>query len=200
MPPRKIKSIHVENTLNQVVEDLGEDNKEVTYDEVVNLINDEKKPDNPDIEGLEDFIVPPTVSNSVNDIKVEKVKRVRPVKKKQEPVVIPDDKSNDEIEVVENKKEDDNKMKKDENIKVVELSQCEKCGKKLTARTLKYTHNNVCPANENKTPPKPKRVKQSDSKEDIVLDVKEEQHKPPTRIDKIRKRQENFNVLFSNAI
>ena len=43
MPPRKIKSIHVENTLNQVVEDLGEDNKEVTYDEVVNLINDEKK-------------------------------------------------------------------------------------------------------------------------------------------------------------
>ena len=97
-------------------------------------------------------------------------------------------------------KEDDSKNKKDENIKVVELSQCEKCGKKLTARTLKYTHNNVCPANENKTPPKPKRVKQSDSKEDVVLDVKEEQHKPPTRIDKIRKRQENFNVLFSNAI
>ena len=92
------------------------------------------------------------------------------------------------------------KSKKDGSIKVVELSQCEKCGKTLTARTLKYTHNNVCPANENKTPPKPKRVKQSDSKEDIVLDVKEEQHKPPTRIDKIRKRQENFNVLFSNAI
>ena len=82
MAPRKVKLIPVENILNQIVEDLGEENKEVTYDDVVNLINDEKGPDNPDLEGLEDFIVPPTVSNSVNDIKVEKVKRVRPVKKK----------------------------------------------------------------------------------------------------------------------
>ena len=92
------------------------------------------------------------------------------------------------------------KWKKDGSIKVVELSQCEKCGKTLTARTLKYTHNNVCPANENKTPPKPKRVKQSDSKEDVVLDVKEDTPQPPTRIEKIRKRQEKFNVLFSGAV
>ena len=91
------------------------------------------------------------------------------------------------------------KWKKDGSINVVELSQCEKCGNKLTARTLKYTHNNVCPANENKTPPKPKRVKQSDSKEDVVLDVVN-QSQPPTRIEKIRKRQEKFNVLFSGAV
>ena len=58
-------------------------------------------------------------------------------------------------EVVEIKKEEDSKIKNDGNIKVVELSQCDKCGKKLTARTLKYTHNNVSPANENKTHPTP---------------------------------------------
>ena len=40
-----------------------------------------------------------------------------------------------------------NEPQKDENIKVVELLQCDKCGKKLTARTLKYSHNAVCPAN-----------------------------------------------------
>ena len=33
-----------------------------------------------------------------------------------------------------------------------------KCGKQLTARTLKYSHANVCPANENKAPKKHKIV------------------------------------------
>ena len=57
MAPRKVKLIPVENILNQIVEDLGEENKEVTYDDVVNLINDEKETDYTDIEGLEDFII-----------------------------------------------------------------------------------------------------------------------------------------------
>jgi hypothetical protein len=30
-------------------------------------------------------------------------------------------------------------------IKTVELFECEKCGKKLTARTLKYAHASKCP-------------------------------------------------------
>ena len=198
MAPRKVKSIPVENTLNQVVEDLGEENKEVTYDDVVNLINDEKEPDNPDIEGLEDFIIHPVSNISVNDVKVEKVKRVKFVKKKEEPVVVPDAKSSDD-EVVEIKKEEDSKIKNDGNIKVVELSQCDKCGKKLTARTLKYTHNNVCPANENKSPPKPKRVKQNDSNDDIVV-ATTDQSQPPARVERIKKRQDKFNVLFSGAV
>ena len=94
------------------------------------------------------------------------------MKEKEEPILVPDDSETEEPEVVEHK--DDVKMKNDEHIKVVELLQCDKCGKKLTARTLKYSHNNICPANENKTPPKAKRVKQSDSKEDVALDVKED--------------------------
>ena len=193
MPPRKVKSIPVENTLNNVVDD---ENKEVSYDAVINLINEEKEPVTTDVEGLEDFIIPPT-SNKVE--KVIKAKKVRIVKTKEEPILVPDDSETEEPEVVEKTNDDDAKMKNDENIKVVELLQCDKCGKKLTARTLKYSHKNVCPANENKLPPKAKRVKQSDSKEDVVLDISDPPQ-PPTRVEKNKKRQEKFNTLFSGAV
>ena len=194
MAPRKVKSIPVENTLNNVVDD---ENKEVSYDAVINLINEDQEPVTVDVEGLEDFIIPPTSDKAE---KVIKAKEVRSVKKKEEPILVPDDSETEEPEVVEQKNDDDAKMKNDENIKVVELLQCDKCGKKLTARTLKYSHQNVCPANENKPPPKAKRVKQSDSKEDVVLDVKEDPPQPSTRVEKIRKRQEKFKVLFSGAV
>ena len=183
---------------NEIDVENDEANKEVTYEDVVNLINDGKEPDNLDIEGLEDFIIHPVSNISVNDVKVEKVKRVRVVKKMEEPIVVPDAKSSDD-EVVEIKKEEDSKIKNDGNIKVVELSQCDKCGKKLTARTLKYTHNNVFPANENKSPPKPKRVKQNDSNVDIVVSTTD-QSQPPARVERIKKRKDKFNVLFSGAV
>ena len=70
--------------------------------------------------------------------------------------------------------------------------QCEKCGKKLTARTLKYSHNSVCPANGNKTPPKSKRVKPDDESVDEV--------KTPLKVERIKKRQEKLSNLFSNAV
>ena len=123
---------------------------------------------------------------------LENVKKVRAPKKKKEepPIVVSDDEEPDDVKVIEATIVVDEPIveedkKKDENIKVVELLQCEKCGKKLTARTLKYNHNNVCPVNENKTPPKPKRVKQNDSKDDIVVAVTD-QSQPPTRIEKKR--------------
>ena len=52
MPPRKAKSIPAENTLNQVVEDDDDENKEVTYYDVINLIHDEKDHVTTDVEGL----------------------------------------------------------------------------------------------------------------------------------------------------
>ena len=36
------------------------------------------------------------------------------------------------------------------NFRVQELAECPKCGKKLTAKTLKYSHEKVCPKNEKK--------------------------------------------------
>ena len=61
--------------------------------------------------------------------------------------------------------------------------------KKLTARTLKYSHNNVCPANENKTPPKSKRVKPDDeAKEEVKtpekVETKKAECKTPSKVCK----------------
>ena len=173
MPPRKVKTIPLENTLDKEDESFNEID---TYDTVINLIHDEEPGD-----VLED--VPPIV---------EKVKKVRISRKKKEvepPIAVSED-DDDEPEVVEPEVVED--KKKDENIKVVELLQCDKCGKKLTARTLKYSHNAVCPANGNKTPPKAKRVKPDD---EVIEEVK-----TPNKVERIKKRQDKFNQLFANAV
>ena len=71
---------------------------------------------------------------------------------------------------------------------MIELKECEKCGKKLTARTLKYSHADVCSANEN-TPPAKSRKKEEATTPDS---------KPP-QVVRLRKRQEQRNTLFANA-
>ena len=38
------------------------------------------------------------------------------------------------------------------NIKTIELVSCPKCNKKLTSRTLKYSHESVCPENGHPPP------------------------------------------------
>ena len=81
------------------------------------------------------------------------------------------------------------------NVKVIELKECEKCGKKLTARTLKYSHAAVCSANEN-TPHAKSRKKKAITPDD---DEEKEEPKQP-QVTRIRKRQEKFNILFANAI
>ena len=48
------------------------------------------------------------------------------------------------------------------NIKTIEVVSCPKCNKKLTSRTLKYSHESVCPGNGNAPPSsinKPKKQK-----------------------------------------
>ena len=75
----------------------------------------------------------PRVKKEVEKTKAEEPP-LPPVVEEPEPV----------INVVE--EEPENK-----NIKTVELVQCPKCGKKLTQRTLKYSHESVCPGNEKNT-------------------------------------------------
>ena len=131
--------------------------------------------------------VPPIVE------KVKKVRISRKLKVVEPPVEVSEDDDEPEVvepEVVEPEVVED--KKKDENIKVVELLQCDKCGKKLTARTLKYSHNAVCPANGNQTPPKAKRVKPD---VEVIEEVKS-----PNKVDRIKKRQDKFNQLFANAV
>ena len=76
------------------------------------------------------------------------------------------------------------------NVKIVELKECENCGKKLTARTLKYSHAAVCPANENTPPAKSRKKEEAITPDDS---------KPP-QVVRLRKRQEQFDTLFATAI
>jgi hypothetical protein len=51
------------------------------------------------------------------------------------------------------------------NIKTVELVECPNCNKKLTQRTLKYSHQSVCPAMK---PAKPEKVEQVNQEPNII--------------------------------
>ena len=180
--PRKRKTKPLETVIveNNESED-NDDDKADTYDEVVNLIQGSDDDEVCDIEDVH----PPIAG------KVKKVRAPRKKKEVEPPIEVSEDEEPEKIIVIDEPIVVEDK-KKDENIKVVELLQCEKCGKKLTARTLKYSHNGVCPANGNKTPPKSKRVKPDDESVDEV--------KTHHKVERIRKRQEKFSNLFSNAV
>lgn len=84
------------------------------------------------------------------------------------------------------------------NIKTVELFECEKCGKKLTARTLKYSHHKMCPKNEGRS--QQAQAPKLEKKEQL----QEPEHKPALtayeqRMLKIRERQDKIKRLVSLA-
>ena len=150
------------------------------------------------------------------------VKKPRSTKQKKEVVKPNDDVVVDvpkvevvedpKVEVVENPKVDVVEEPKVEvveepepkkNIKTVELVECPKCHKKLTERTLKYSHQAVCSAvNPPQAQPKPKTKTQA----------KQEVHQPeePTieniqlpqismRMQRINQRSERYKKLIVNA-
>ena len=83
--------------------------------------------------------------------KKKRAPRARSVKpKKREPVEVEEMPQPAEpvVEIVQapiSVEEAEEKPKK--QVKTLELVECEKCGKKLTQRTLKYSHHAVCPGN-----------------------------------------------------
>ena len=84
----------------------------------------------------------------------------------------------------------------EKNVRVIELSQCEKCGRKLSARTLQYSHVRVCPANEDNQPSI--RCKKEDTEPPTSEPPMQEVAEP--QIAKLRKRHDKLNSLFANAI
>ena len=93
-------------------------------------------------------------------------------------------------------------------LKTVELFECEKCGKKLTARTLKYAHPSKCPYGDGKPQqvqiPKPVKPEKKREVERETVVVKEPEPKPiltayEERMLKIRGRQEKIRQLASQA-
>jgi len=98
----------------------------------------------------------------------EKVKKTRAHRAKKETVKPIDDKGRAsayplpvQLEVIDESPKVEVELPKIEepkkNIKTVELVECPNCHKKLTERTLKYSHQAVCPAN---SPPQVSRSKE----------------------------------------
>jgi hypothetical protein len=86
------------------------------------------------------------------------------------------------------------------NIKTVELVQCPKCNKKLTQRTLKYSHDAVCPANEAKTLKKPKREPAAPKQEQYDEPIDEHIERPVMqRTRRIQVRSERYKNLITHA-
>ena len=94
-------------------------------------------------------------------------------------------------------------VQEQKNIKTVELVECPKCGKKITQRTLNYSHMAVCPANENRSAKKTnvRTVGGSESEYGKYLD---EGSKPMEsaklqRLSRTQLRREKYQHLISNA-
>lgn len=144
---------------------------------------------------------------------VAKPKRQRATKPKQEPIK---EVVNDVVEVIEPPKvevvEEPVKVEVVEepkkNIKTVELVECPNCHKKLTERTLKYSHQAVCPAtNPPQATPKPKprpttqmeqiqepmRMQSIEEVREIVLP------QITARMQRLNQRAERYKKLVVNA-
>ena len=143
-----------------------------------------------------DFVNPIEPLSQIADVEQVtdiKVKRTRKPSIKKNKTIQEDDKPVEEPEIVAipvDEPSSSNEDKQVKNVKITELTQCEKCGKHLTARTLKYSHANVCPANENKPLKKHKLVEIEEP-----LTPEKLTHKPERA-----KRQEQLNKLFASAV
>ena len=93
------------------------------------------------------------------------------------------------------------------NIKTIELVSCPKCNKKLTSRTLKYSHESVCPENGHPPPSTKGKFKRKPTNREESLEHVIEQYIEPkpalTTYDKrlllIKQKQDNINNLAVHA-
>ena len=85
-------------------------------------------------------------------------------------------------------------MKK--NVKTVELVECEKCGKKLTQRTLKYPHPAVCPKND-----PPPEASQKPKKQRSTAETPPQDAEAPQTLGMVRRvrKNERYKELMVHA-
>ena len=117
--------------------------------------------------------------------KLKKTSRSRKKVPEPEPV------KEEELELEPIKVEEPEPAKTEEpktETKTLELVPCPDCGKKLTARTLKYKHPSVCSA---KQPPKEKKQKPEPANLEEPL--------RPERISRVQVRREKMQRLIAQA-
>ena len=195
MPAKRIKVIDIENNTTR--------DEEPTRDDIIDIIKEDQ----------------PIVVQPEEPVVMKKKRAPRPkvpvfekVEQQPEPVVEP------VVElaasslvgmqpvvvepVVEVEPDDEPK-----NIKTIELVSCPKCNKKLTARTLKYSHESVCPENGHPPPSTKGKFKRKPTNREESLEHVIEQyieHIPAlTAYDKrlllLKKKQDKIKKLAVHA-
>ena len=84
---------------------------------------------------------------------------------------------------------------KNQNIKTVELVQCDKCNKQMTKNTLRYHHEKSCPGKPIDTQALP--VKRRTKPTEANKEEKTEVNKQPTYRDKLNERNLKRTETFS---
>ena len=177
MQAKRIKVIYIENSTTQ--------DEDPTRDDILDII----KEDQPIVVQP---VEPVVMKKRASRAKVVPTPDIEPeVEHEVEPVVVEPVVEVDSEDVV--KPEDEPK-----NIKTIELVVCPKCNKKLTSRTLKYSHESVCPENGNpptsiNRPKKQKISKEESVEPDIYI-------KPPLtayekRLNTIKEKQDKIKNL-----
>ena len=180
MPAKRIKVIDIENNTTQ--------DEEPTRDDIIDII----KEDQPIMVQPEEPVVMKKKRAPRPKVPVleQVLEVVEPV---LEPVVGP-------VVVVE----PDDEPK---NIKTIELVSCPKCNKKLTSRTLKYSHESVCPENGHPPPSTKGKFKRKPTNREESLEHVIEQYIEPkpalTAYDKrlllIKQKQDKIKNLAVHA-
>ena len=97
------------------------------------------------------------------------------------------------------KPEEPEKTEETKNTKVIEQVPCPDCGKKMTARTLKYSHADICPVKFPKQPRKQsERRKIAQGGAEVVTDARVKI--ATERIARINQPKETFKTLFAQAL
>ena len=83
------------------------------------------------------------------------------------------------------------------NVKTVELVECEKCGKKLTQRTLKYSHPAVCPKND----PPPESTQKPKKQRSTAETAPPQEVEAPQTLGMVRRvrKNERYQELMVHA-
>ena len=144
------------------------DIEEPSREDIVRIIENYQPDEPPQVEAVEEQ--PAILPSEPVVMKKPRAARAPRAKKETEPIqeetiaeVIPDPPKEEPTEEPKEIPEEEN-----QTVKTVKLVECPKCNKKLTARTLKYSHDSVCPANGNKPPTQVNKPKQAEQlKEDI---------------------------------
>jgi hypothetical protein len=114
------------------------------------------------------------------------------------------DSKKQEASPVETPPEPEEPKKDKKEVKVLELVKCNGCNRRMTEKTLKYSHEDKCPAKQ----PKPTTpvVMKTRSKKNTAIEEEVKQAPEPARKsaielrhERIHNKQEAYKQLFKNA-